>query len=155
MKTAAMKNRNVLTHEFVEFIPDDLQEGRLYVSMRFATVVHKCCCGCGTEVVTPLSPTDWKLIFNGKTISLDPSIGNWSLDCQSHYWIRGNRARWSRQWSQAEIDAGRINDRLAKDRYHSKASEAFIDNSVNDNSRTNARPFILERLKTLFSWWRA
>jgi Family of unknown function (DUF6527) len=33
-----------------------------------------CCCGCGEKVVTPLRPTDWKLIFDGKTISLDPSL---------------------------------------------------------------------------------
>src|SRR5205085_355428 len=98
-KTAAMRNNNTLTHEFVEFIPDDLEEGVLYVSMQYATAAHKCFCGCGTEVVTPLSPTDWKLIFDGKTISLDPSIGNWGLDCQSHYWIRGNQVRWAGRWT--------------------------------------------------------
>jgi len=71
-----MRQEKPLTHEFVEFIPDVLKDGTLCVSMEYATVVHKCCCGCGKEVVTPLSPTDWNLIFNGKTISLDPSIGN-------------------------------------------------------------------------------
>ena len=68
-----MKQENSLAHEFVEFIPDVLEEGKIYVSIEHSTVVHRCCCGCGKEVVTPLSPTDWKLIFNGKTISLDPS----------------------------------------------------------------------------------
>jgi hypothetical protein len=79
-----------LTHEFVDYMPDVPQEGTLYISIRFATAIHKCCCGCGNEVVTPLSPTDWKLIFDGDTVSLDPSIGNWSFPCQSHYWIRRN-----------------------------------------------------------------
>jgi hypothetical protein len=51
----------------------------------------KCACGCGKEVVTPLSATDWKLIFDGKTVSLDPSIGNWGFPCRSHYWVRNNR----------------------------------------------------------------
>jgi hypothetical protein len=90
-----MRREVVLIHEFVEFIPDDLKEGTIYVSMTYATVAHKCCCGCGNLVITPLSPTDWKLIFDGKSISLDPSIGNWNFACQSHYWIRRNRVIWA------------------------------------------------------------
>lgn len=131
-----------LTHEFVEFIPDDLKERTIYVSVRFATVAHKCCCGCGKEVVTPLSPTDWKLIFNGKTISLDPSIGNWSFECQSHYWIRSNKVRWAARWSQDEIDAGRAHDRLAKARYFGTADSA-TDNVAKDKSgrlRSSKKP---------------
>jgi hypothetical protein len=112
-----MKKEISLTYEFVEFIPDDLKERTIYVSVKFATVLHKCCCGCGQEVVTPLSPTDWKLIFDGKTITLYPSIGNWSLECQSHYWIENNRVRWAAQWSKDEIDSGRTYDRLVKERY--------------------------------------
>jgi hypothetical protein len=61
--------------------------GVLYVSPGYATVTHLCCCGCGAEVVTPLSPTDWKLTFDGVAISLSPSVGNWSLPCRSHYFI--------------------------------------------------------------------
>ena len=98
-----MKQQTVLTHEFVELIPDDLKEGVIYVCVQYATVAHKCCCCCGKEVVTPLSPTDWKLMFDGKTITLDPSIGNWNFECQSHYWIRGNRVRWAPKWSQEMI----------------------------------------------------
>ena len=110
-----MRRETALTHEFVEFIPDNLKDGTVYVSVKFATVVHKCCCGCGNEVVTPLSPTDWKLTFDGVSISLDPSIGNWSFDCKSHYWIRGNRVRWAARWSPKEIDAARSRDRFAKE----------------------------------------
>jgi len=106
-----------LTHEFVEFIPDELKEERLYISVQYATVAHKCCCGCGKEVVTPLSPTDWKLVFDGKTVSLDPSIGNWSFQCRSHYWIRNNRVKWAAQWTQKQIDRGRAHDRFTKEKY--------------------------------------
>ena len=106
-----------LRHEFLEFIPDELKEGTIYISIRFASAVHLCCCGCGNRVVTPLRPTDWKLIFDGKTISLEPSIGNWSFPCQSHYWIRRNRVKWATQWSQEEIAAGRAHDSLAKGEY--------------------------------------
>jgi hypothetical protein len=104
-------------HEFVEFIPASLDEGIVYVSIPFATAVHRCCCGCGQEVVTPLSPTDWALVFDGLSISLKPSIGSWGLPCQSHYWIVQNRIRWTKRWSRAEIDRGREKDRRRKDDY--------------------------------------
>jgi len=119
-----MKQEIVLKHEFVEFIPGELKEGTIYVSVRFGTVSHLCCCGCGNKVVTPLRPTDWKLIFDGKTVSLDPSIGNWSFACRSHYWIRNNRVRWAPRWSQDKIGAGRAHDRFAKERYFGTADAA-------------------------------
>ena len=80
------------THKFVDFMPERLQPDVIYVSLRFSLVSHQCACGCGEEVVTPLSPRDWQLIFNGETLSLYPSIGNWSFPCRSHYWIDQNRA---------------------------------------------------------------
>ena len=92
-----MKPVTEIRHEFVDYIPEDLKDGTVYVSVKYATVNHKCLCGCGNEVVTPLSPTDWKLVFDGKTISLDPSIGNWGFACRSHYWIRRNRIEWAGQ----------------------------------------------------------
>lgn len=106
-----------LTHEFVTYIPDQLAEGTAYVSIPYATVVHKCFCGCGNEVVTPISPTDWRLIFDGDSISLEPSIGNWNFECRSHYWIVNNRVRWADSWSRARIEATRERDRQAKASY--------------------------------------
>jgi len=113
-----MRREGMLRHEFVEYIPEKLEEGTIYVSITFATVVHKCCCGCGNEVITPLTPTDWKLIFDGETISLDPSVGNWSFKCRSHYWIIRNRMEWAPRWSQKRIDDGRAQDRSAKKRHY-------------------------------------
>ena len=118
-----MKRELILRHEFVEFIPDKLADGVVYVSIPYATVAHKCCCGCGMEVVTPLSPTDWELIFDGESISLDPSIGNWSFDCKSHYWIRGGRVVWAAQFTPARIDAVRRSDALAREQHFDRAQE--------------------------------
>lgn len=90
-----MKQDIVFKPAFVESLPETLKERTLYVCMEFATASHKCACGCGKEVVTPLSPTDWKLMFDGRTVTLHPSIGNWGFECRSHYWIRGNRVEWA------------------------------------------------------------
>ena len=109
-----MKSELRVEHRFVDRIPDVLEERVVYVAIEFATVVHRCCCGCGHEVVTPLSPTDWTLTFDGETISLDPSIGNWSFQCQSHYWIRRNRVRWAPRWSKGQIAAVRAHDFVVK-----------------------------------------
>jgi len=101
-----------MRHEFVEYIPDQLEGDTLYIALAFATAVHKCACGCGSEVVTPLSPTDWSLKYDGETISLFPSIGNWSFPCQSHYWIVRGRVRTARRWSTAEIEEARAAARM-------------------------------------------
>ena len=106
--------RDSLDHRFVDFIPEQLDEGILYVSIEYITVAHLCCCGCGQEVSITLSPTDWRLVFDGKTVSLEPSIGSWSLPCQSHYFVTRNRVAWAKQWSRAEIDAGRRYDAARK-----------------------------------------
>lgn len=107
-----------MTHKFVKFIPKELEDDILYISLDFCTVVHKCCCGCGNEVVTPLSPTDWKLNFDGESISLYPSIGNWNFDCKSHYWIKNNKIKWARKWSKEEINIGRQQEYLFKKKYY-------------------------------------
>ncbi|MBS1623426.1 MAG: hypothetical protein JST83_05365 [Bacteroidetes bacterium] len=96
-----------ILHKFVELIPDTLEEGILYISIEYGTALHKCACGCGKEVVTPLAPDGWELTYNGKTVSLSPSIGNWNFDCNSHYWIRKSEIRWARIWSDSKINETR------------------------------------------------
>ncbi len=115
-----MKRRQELRHEFVEFVPADLQEGVLYVSIPYATASHNCCCGCGQRVVTPITPTDWSLIFDGESVSLDPSIGNWSFACQSHYWIRNGKIHWATKWSKERVELGRSWDEERKERHYDK-----------------------------------
>jgi len=140
-----MTLRKTLKHEFVEFIPDVVNEDTLYVSIEYATVVHKCCCGCGSEVVTPLSPTDWELIFNGRTISLAPSIGNWGLPCKSHYWIKNNRVKWARRWSQEEVNVGKAHDSSAKKKYFNSDKTLVAQEAI-----TNVREVEGKVRKTLW-----
>ena len=85
-----------IRHAFVDVVPDAglMEDDVLYVSMPYATAIHKCACGCGQQAVTPLSPEEWSLTYNGEAISLKPSIGNWGMACKSHYWIRDSRVIW-------------------------------------------------------------
>jgi hypothetical protein len=107
-----------LEHRFVKHVPENVEPGCLYVSMEYGTVVHSCCCGCGEEVVTPLTPTDWKLTFDGETVTLYPSIGNWSLPCRSHYIINRGRVIEAGPWSDKQVAAERARDRAAKAGYY-------------------------------------
>jgi hypothetical protein len=135
-----------LEPSFVEYIPDRIDEGTLYISIPFATATHKCCCGCGHDVVTPLSPTDWSLTFDGVSVSLDPSIGNWSFPCQSHYWIKKNSVRWARKWTGDEIRRGRMQDQAIKSEYYNEHQRGG-DAPVTDRRQpTTNQPGWLRRL---------
>ena len=137
-----------LTHRFVEFVPEVLEKNVLYVSLTYGTVSHQCCCGCGREVVTPLTPTDWKLTFDGETVSLYPSIGNWNFPCQSHYWIDRNQVEWAGKWSKNQIAGERARDRLAKER-HFKDLRAMPPTSTEQPPQAQkSSPQVLKK------WWR-
>lgn len=111
------KKQTHISHQFVEFIPEQLDEGVLYISQRYGTAVHKCCCGCGEEVVTPLNPTDWSLRLDGNVVTLHPSIGNWSYACRSHYVIRRSKVIWAGPMSEHQIKGIQASDRAAKQEY--------------------------------------
>lgn len=107
-----------LENQFVKHIPDGLEPGVLYVSMEYGTAAHRCCCGCGEEVVTPFTPTDWKMTFDGETVSLNPSIGNWTLPCRSHYVITRGRVIEAGPWTDKQVEGERRRDRAAKARFY-------------------------------------
>lgn len=111
---------NFLKHEFVEKIPPTIEAGIIYISKKRPIAVHSCCCGCGGKVVTPLRPMDWELTDHGDSISLRPSIGNWSFKCQSHYWITKGKVIWSYQMNPYEIKQIREHNAKAKRRYYAR-----------------------------------
>jgi hypothetical protein len=112
-----MMQTNRLQYRFVETVPEMIEPGILYVSMDYATAAHRCCCGCGEEVVTPFSPAQWQMTFDGDEISLYPSIGNWNFRCRSHYFIREGRVIEAPRWSKKQIEAGRARDKEDQTRY--------------------------------------
>jgi hypothetical protein len=111
-----------IAFEFVDVVPPSREEGKLYISIKYRTAVHNCFCGCGMKVVTPIRPTGWQLTYDGDTVTLSPSIGNWSFECRSHYWIRRSQAIPAGTMSKKDIDAGRRCDRAAKDTYFPNAA---------------------------------
>lgn len=113
-------HHQTLEHSFVRNIPRELDPGVLYISMDYATAVHSCCCGCGERVVTPFTPTDWRMTFDGESISLFPSVGNWNQRCRSHYVIQGGRVLEAGSWSDAQVEAERLRDKKAKAIHYSK-----------------------------------
>lgn len=148
-----MKASANFKHEFVEFIPEELEQGTLYISIRYRTGTHLCCCGCGNIVVTPISPTDWKITFDGRTVTLHPSIGNWSFPCQSHYWIRNNRVEWAPKWSREQIERGRRHDGLAKDDYFDVTSSTADSADRDETARTQESALKRGFWQTLKKWF--
>ena len=103
-----MEKLRTIEHRFVDIIPDELERGVLYISTAYATAMHKCACGCGERVVTPIRPAGWTLLWDGQSVTLDPSIGNRSLPCRSHYFVRAGRIVWARQdWKTERRAKGR------------------------------------------------
>ena len=76
-------------------MPKVKEEGIIYISLRFRTAIHLCACGCGNETVTPINENEWNLIDDENGITLSPSIGNFSFECKSHYWIRNSKVVWA------------------------------------------------------------
>lgn len=107
-----------ISPEFVESAPQELRDGVIYISDRFRTALHKCCCGCGREVVTPLNPAGWSYLREGGTVTIKPSIGNWSFPCKSHYLIVQNKVVWAEAMSAGQI--ARVKRKDARDQ------EAYI-----------------------------
>lgn len=136
-----------ITPAFVDIIPDHLQEGILYICERYGTAAHKCCCGCGEEVITPLSPVDWSVLSEGKTVSLSPSIGNWGLKCRSHYWIRRNRVYWAGGFSKRQIEKVRARDREEKEAYIAEINRQKVTQSLPDS-------VIVKLWQAFLCWWK-
>ena len=133
-----------LKHQFVINLPARLELGVLYISIEYATVAHLCCCGCGVEVVTPLSPTDWKMTFDGETVSLWPSIGNWNERCRSHYVIERSRVISALPWSDRRIEAEGQRDRAAKERYYESEDEISLSETTEP---------LIKKTKAGAAWW--
>ena len=137
---------------FVDSVPHELEEGYLYVSLRYRTVTHLCACGCGVEVNTPLHPTGWAITYDGVRVSLWPSVGNWSEQCASHYLIDKNIVRWSRRWARAEILTGRGERRRDIEDYHHDQQVVAVEP---ESDGVGAAPDSRRRVDSVTAWLRS
>lgn len=112
-----------ISPEFVESAPKELLDGVIYISDRFRTALHKCCCGCGREVVTPLNPAGWSYHREGSTVTIKPSIGNWSFPCKSHYLIIRNKVVWAEAMSSGQIARVKKKDARDQDAYIKRCNQ--------------------------------
>lgn len=146
--------------KYVEFIPERLEEGVLYISERYRTAVHKCCCGCGQEVVTPLSPAEWSVKRNGERVSLWPSIGNWSYPCRSHYVIRNNCVLKAKAMTERQIQRVKANDRADRTAQirrtnHEKETVTLVPKPNAQSTPTRGWRPSLNWLQKLIRWWKS
>jgi len=112
---------------YVESFPKALEDGVLYISRTFGTTCHRCCCGCGTKIVAPLRPTEYRLTDFGGRVSLYPSVGNWNHQCQSHYVIRNGQVIPAGSMSAAEIAEGRAHDEGEKRAYYAATTRSWLE----------------------------
>jgi uncharacterized protein DUF6527 len=107
----------------------------------------------GREVVTPLSPTSWHLIFDGKTVSLYPSIGSWSLPCQSHYFITKNKVVWAQKWTKKQIARGRAQEAGARESHYAhmrQPMDAAEMRSASPAASTKRKESLWQKIKKWF-----
>jgi hypothetical protein len=105
--------------------PEEMEPGVIYVSLEYSTALHLCCCGCREQVVTPLNPAQWTLIFDGE-VSLRPSVGSWNNDCRSHYFVDRGRIVEAGPWSSERIAVQRRRDQESRALMFVDSEEAEI-----------------------------
>ena len=88
-----------LTPLFCEQIPEDLDEGVLYISQKYGIAAHLCACGCAQKTITDLRPhwkNGWGISVTDGRVTLRPSIGNFNGEnpYHAHYFITDNQIQW-------------------------------------------------------------
>jgi hypothetical protein len=89
------------------------------------------------------------MFFDGESVSLAPSIGNWEFPCRSHYWIRDNTIRWAPAWTEQQIAAGRRRDSADLESYFARRHEANEIAEQASNSQAPGQSRLLNRMRRL------
>lgn len=91
-----MERLNTIIPKYCEEIPNELENGILYISHKYSIAIHLCACGCGVRTVTPLKVKEWTLTKEWEGVTLRPSIGNFSGESpyHAHYYITKNKIEW-------------------------------------------------------------
>ena len=87
---------------FVDQLPLEVEEGKIYITNEYGISVHLCACGCKVKTFLPFShiiegrDMGWVHSVQDGKISTTPSIGNWSGEnpYHAHYFIVNNKIVW-------------------------------------------------------------
>lgn len=91
-----MKKEKTFYPEFLKYIPNDIDDSKLYISLEFGCAIFMCPCGCGHKAVLSLRPfweDAWDIEINEDKVSFSPSI--LSGVCKSHFYIKNNKVEWA------------------------------------------------------------
>lgn len=139
-------------HQVLDSIPERLQVGTLYVTTDRDVAGHLCACGCGREVITPLSPMDWSITIDQNGVTLDPSIGNWVFPCRSHYFIWDGEVVWAGNMSNKAIKQGRQRNKARKLGYYRQLNET--PRIPQEHLRNPEPPTLQTCVQKLVVWWK-
>lgn len=139
-----------IQHKFIEFVPEKLEPGTIYVSLEYNTANHLCACGCGSEVVTILGPADSSITYNGRSISISTSIGNSNFPCKSHYWIEESRVLWESRMTPQLTAISRARDKAGKVREYRAPADVTVTRVP--EATVVQLPPVKQKQK---SWWRS
>ena len=90
------------------------------------------------------------LTYDGDSVSLWPSVGNWDFPCRSHYFIERNVVRWAGAMTREEIEVGRAADRRRKAAYYSETPTPPITAAEPDKPAVKAPRRKRSFLKRIF-----
>ena len=103
--------------------------------------------------MTPLGPAEWKLTYDGRTVSLAPSIGNWSFPCRSHYWVDEGNVRWARGFSEAEVALVRQEARKRRYGYYQTEGAELTRKLTGRDAQRGLRRAIWKIIRALGRAW--
>lgn len=74
-----------------EYIPEEMEFGKLYYSKEFKGLNHLCVCGCGQKTFIPIKDGEWSVFPNNGKVTITPSLLQRN-GCKSHYIITNGNA---------------------------------------------------------------
>jgi len=88
MKTIKQVPIEIIELKEGEYIPENMEFGKLYYSKEFDGSSHLCLCGCGVKCYLPIQPniSGWLLTIQNNKPTITPSILQ-RFECKSHYII--------------------------------------------------------------------
>ena len=72
-------------------LKENMEFGKLYISLEYKSTSHLCLCGCGTECHLPINSNGWNFEDKEGKITMNPSILQ-RFKCRSHYIIKNGYA---------------------------------------------------------------